>query len=197
VRDPLRDDVFDVELDGSFANNAAADVIQVRFQSKGGRGVLSTHPVGVPVPPNADRPTGYRDSFGTRLGGQWNVLPNLLALRAGGWVETRSQDPAFLTVAPVGATRFGFGGGLLVRYLFLDISLGYQRHLSQGLDNGGDGRLRATAALGPNSIPFEPGREPSNVSAEQRTNFRTIHAINGGSVTFDAHVFTLGAVARL
>jgi long-chain fatty acid transport protein len=196
LRDPLHDDVFDVEADGSFTQNSAASTIVVRFQSPDGPRALITQPTRVPVPPNADRPTGYEDSFGVRLGGQWNAVRDLFGVRAGGWLETRSQDPAYLTMDPVGALRFGFGGGVVVRYHFLDVSLGYQRHASLGLDNHGDGKLRAPAGLGPNSIRFDPAAEPADVSAASRVTYRTIHAVNGGSVSFDANVFTLGAVAR-
>jgi long-chain fatty acid transport protein len=191
VRDPLHDDLFDVEVDGSFSENSAASVTIVRFAAG-----LDTNPTNVAVPLNADRPTGYKDSFGVRLGGQWNAVRDLLGVRAGGWLETESQDPAFLTVDPVGAFRFGFGGGLVVRYQFLDVSIGYQRQASLGLDNHGNGRLRAPAAVDQNGVPFSAASEPADVPAADRQSFRTLHAINGGSVSFDAHVFTLGGVAR-
>jgi long-chain fatty acid transport protein len=194
VRDPLHDDVFDVEINGSFAWNSRAHAIEVRFPEVDGRGVLNTLPTNVPVPPNADRPTGYRDSFGVRLGGQWNAVRDVFGFRAGGWFESNSQDPRFLTVAPVGATRFGFGGGIVARYGAMDVSIGYQRHLSLGLDNHGDGGLRAPA--GTADPPFNLAQEPPGVSAEDRTQFRTRHAVNGGSVNFDAHVFTLGGTVR-
>lgn len=194
-RDPLHDDVFDVEVNGSYTWSSLADVIQVRFQDDGaGSGALVTQPTGVRVPPNADRPTGYRDSIGVRLGGQWNLVRDVFGIRAGGWIETRSQDPRFLTIAPVGATRYGFGGGFVVRYGALDVSLGYQRHLSEGLDNHGNGGLRAPA--GTQDGGFNLDREPPGVSAADRTQFRTQHAVNGGSVRFDAHVFTLGGTVR-
>jgi long-chain fatty acid transport protein len=196
VRDPLHDDVFDVELDGSFTRNSAASQTDVRFQPLDSPHALITDPAQVPVPPNADRPTGYRDSFGARLGGQWNAIRDLLGLRAGGWLETQSQDAAFLTMAPIGATRFGFGGGVVVRYHFLDVSVGYQHHVSMGLDNHGNGGLRAPAGFDTGNVPFDPASEPADVSAADRRTYRTIHAVNGGSVTFDANVFTVGGVAR-
>lgn len=196
MRDPLHDDVFDVEADGSYTWNSAADTIQVRFpEGSGGTGAILVRPVNVPLPPNADRPTGYRDSVGVRLGGQWNAIPDLFGVRAGGWLESRSQDPAFLTVSPVGALRWGFGGGLVVRDGFFDISVGYQRQMSAGLDNGGNGRLKAAAGSNGTPTPFNVDKD-NGVSAADRTQFRTIHAINGGSVSFDAHVFTLGGLVR-
>jgi hypothetical protein len=196
VRDPLHDDVFDVELDGSYTKNSAASLVEVRFPSKpNGQGTLNTNPLNVAVPPNADRDFGYRDSAGVRFGGQWNAVRDLVGVRAGAWFESQSQDPAFLVTSPVGAARYGFGGGVVVRYHFLDVSVGYQRHLSEGLDNHGSGAVRAIAAA-ENGGLFTPGVDPANVSEADRKAFRTVHVVNGGSVAFDAHVFTLGAVAR-
>jgi len=193
--DPLHDDWFDVELDQSITLNAAADTIVVRFREEDGKGALSTNPTGTPIQPNADRPTGYRDSYGVRLGGQWNAVRDLFGVRAGAWVESRSQDPRFATIQPIGGVRGGFAGGVVVRYHFMDVSVGYQRHLSTGLDNHGDGALRdpAAARLTP---PFDEHNEPNGVSAADRTEFRTVHAVNGGRVTFDAHVLSVGIVAR-
>ena len=165
MRDPLREDLFDIEFDPTVSLNSLADTIRVRFAERDGAGTVLTNPTNVPVPPNADRPTGYRDSFGVRVGGQWNAVRDLLGLRAGGWFESHSQDPALLTVAPVGATGYGIGGGVVVRYQFMDVSVGYQRHLSLGLDNHGDGRFRATAAVG--TTAFDERREPPGVSAAE------------------------------
>jgi long-chain fatty acid transport protein len=190
VRDPLHDDSFDVELDGSYTMNSKADVIEVRILEKDGSGALSTQPTGVNLPPNADRPTGYKDSYGIRLGGQWNAVQDKFAIRAGGWLETQSQDPAYLSINPVGATRWGFGGGIVFRQDFIDISFGYQRHLSAGLDNGGNG-----AQLTPVGTGAQP---PFNLNTPQpgRQEFRSAHAINGGHVTQEAHAFTLGGTVR-
>jgi hypothetical protein len=159
--------------------NSRADHIEVRFiADANGRGLANTVPTGVPLPPNADRPTGYKDSYGVRFGWQWNAVQDKLALRAGGWLETQSQDPAYLTVNPVGAERYGFGGGVVFRQNFVDVSFGYQRHLSAGLDNGGNGKLLT---------PVGTGGTPEN---------RSFHAVNGGKVTQSAHVLTLGGTIR-
>lgn len=191
VRDPLHDDSFDVEVDGSYTMNSAADVIEVRIQGKNGAGSILTQPTGIVLPPNADRPTGYKDSYGVRLGGQWNAIPDKLGIRAGGWLETQAVDPAYLSINPVGATRWGFGGGIVFRQDFIDISIGYQRHLSAGLDNGGNGAQLTPVGTGPTNPIFN-----ENQHIPGRTEFRSIHAINGGHVTEDAHAFTLGGTVR-
>lgn len=206
ARDPLHDDLFDVELNGSYSMNSYADTIEVRFRQgvdpvtgrPTGTGAALTRPTGVPIPPNADRWTGYQDSYGVRLGGQWNAIADKLGIRAGAWYETRSQDPAWLTIAPVGGARWGYGGGIVLRQDFIDISFGYQRHESAGLDNGGDGRMRAatgTASGQCNGGNFNLSCDAGKNAAE-RTQFRSIHTVNGGKVTFSADVFTIGGTVR-
>jgi long-subunit fatty acid transport protein len=172
TRDPLRDDLYDMELDLSWANNGAAEATEIRFpdriQVKGTPGF---------VPQNADRPTGWKDSFGARLGGQYNLIRNLLGLRAGTWIETPAVDDEYLTVTGVPALRGGFGGGAVFRIQAVDLEFGYQHIWNAGLDNGGAGKLKAIAGSG---------------SPDNRSN----HAVNGGSVTQHANVFSAGAVAR-
>src|SRR4029079_1025732 len=117
--------------------------IEVRFAEINGQGAQTIVPVGK-VPPNADRWNGYIDSYGIRFGGQGNVIQDKFGLRAGTWLETRSQDPAWLQLGVVGGMRGGFGGGVVFRQDFIDISIGYQHHWSNILDNGGNGAMRST-----------------------------------------------------
>ncbi|MBK7580556.1 MAG: outer membrane protein transport protein [Myxococcales bacterium] len=172
VRDPLRDDLYDMELDLTWANNSSVENVEIRFAD--GINVL-----GLPgtVPTNADRPTGWRDSFGARLGMQYNAMRNLMGLRLGTWVESSAAKAEYLTVTGVPALRGGFGGGFVLRAGSVDIESGYQHIWNAGLDNGGDGQQRAIAGSG---------------SADHRS----YHAVNGGKVSQHANVFSLGAVAR-
>lgn len=171
VRDPLRDDLYDMELDLTWANNSAADETRVRFAEDIFVANLGT------VPTNADRPTGWKDSFGARLGMQYNAIRNLVGLRAGTWVETGAIDDEYLTVTGVPALRGGFGGGFVLRVQSVDLEAGYQHIWNAGLDNGGDGKQKAIAASG----------SPDN---------RSYHAVNGGKVSQHANVFSMGAVTR-
>jgi len=172
VRDPLRDDLYDMELDLTWANNSAAEKTEIRFAE--GINVL-----GLPgtVPTNADRPTGFRDSFGVRLGMQWNALRNRAGLRLGSWLETSAVKKEYLSVTGVPAFRGGFGGGAVLRVQAVDLEAGYQHIWNGGLDNGGDGAQKAIAGSG---------------SADHRS----YHAVNGGSVRQHANVFSVGGVAR-
>lgn len=185
-RDPLHDDVFDVEVDGSYTRNSAANTIEVRLDD-----TLLTRPDNINLPPNADRWNGFIDSYGVRLGGQWNAFRDKLGLRAGGWFESRSQEPEYLNVFPMGPRRWGIGGGIVFRQDFIDISFGYQHHWSSPLDNGGDGRLPATYIQG-----SPRGQDSPDTSAKDRRDYRTSYGINGGRLTQSANAFTLGATLR-
>ncbi len=192
-RDPLHDDLFDVELDGSYSFNTAANTIEIRFAEANGGGTAPVKPIGE-VPPNADIWNGYENSFGLRLGGQWNAIRDVLGLRAGTWLETQSQRAEWLEVYPVGATRGGFGGGVVVRQDFVDISVGYQYQWSAGLDNGGVGARRAVQAVG--GTAFNLSDNPPGSNAGSATQFRSYQTVNDGNVIQHAHVFTLGGTVR-
>lgn len=195
--DPLHNEVFDIELDGSYSLNAAANTIDVRFAEDPttGSGFAKVKPAGY-VPPNADKYNGYMNSVGLRLGGQYNVIQDKLGIRAGTWFETQSQEAAWLSVFPVGATRGGFGGGLVFRQDFIDISMGYQYNWSAGLDNNGYGAMHTVVGAGNyNGVSFSTQNEKAT-SAANYTQFRSGQTENDGSVTQHAHTFTLGGTVR-
>lgn len=178
TRDPLRDDMYDTELDLTWSNNSSSQAVEVRFPFEGipvdtgGGSSLGF------VPANADVPTGYRDTFGARLGGQWNAIQSKLGVRLGAWIESSANDASYLTVTGVPATRAGFGGGVVFRIGMVDVEAGYQHHVNAGFDNKGNGSIHAVAAT---NAP---------------TTFRSAQAINGGKVTQSANVFALGGVIR-
>ncbi len=178
TRDPLRDDLYDVELDLTWANNSAQDKFQIRFPA--GIQVASGGVSFGEVPQNSDRPTGYRDTFGARLGGQYNVLVNRMGVRLGTWIESSANDAKYLTVTGVPSLRGGFGGGLVFRLAMVDLEAGYQHLWAAGFDNGGNGAIHAVAAA----------------SGAPNFNYRSFHAVNGGSVTQHADIASIGGIVR-
>ncbi len=115
-RDPIADDLFDVELDLTYANNAAIDDVRVRFPSgPDGQGLVPVPGSGGRIPPNADVPHAYEDVFGARLGGDFVVVPNVLALRGGVFVESRGQDARYQNIDFLGGERLGFSAGATAR----------------------------------------------------------------------------------
>jgi long-chain fatty acid transport protein len=190
-RDPLRDDLFDIELDASWTNASNARNIVARFAAnERGEAVLPVKPQGL-LPPNGDRDEGYRDTFGARLGGQLNVIRDKLGLMVGTWIESAANDDEYLSVDPVAALRGGFGGGVVLRQEALDIHIGYQRHWNAGYDNQGNGVARATS--GTRAGTDEPFRIGGPLGDNE---FRSYHTINGGKVVQSANVFAMEATLR-
>jgi long-chain fatty acid transport protein len=175
TRDPLRDEVGDVELDLTWANDSAASTTEIRLP----RALAVAGSEGV-VPANSDMEHDYADTFGARLGGQYAAIRNVFAVRLGTWIETAVATADDLDVTAVPAWRGGLAAGLVFRVQAVDLELGYQHVYNAGLDNGGNGRRRAIAGS----------------SSASAFDFRSYHAVNGGSVTQSANVFALGAVTR-
>ncbi|MCC6558079.1 MAG: outer membrane protein transport protein [Polyangiaceae bacterium] len=174
VRDPLSEDLFDIELDLTWANNSAVDTIEVRF--KKGLPVRGTD-VGF-VPTNADVPHEWKDVIGVRLGGDFVALPGLLALRAGGFFETKGQEDEYLNLdfAAVG-WKLGVGGGATVRVGPVDVSAAFQHTFYGAIDNGGDGAIKA-------------------VSGDLSTNNRSVQSVNGGRLESSLTEFGLSGTVR-
>jgi long-subunit fatty acid transport protein len=174
-RDPIADDVFDLELDFSYTRNSAYDKIMLRFPADR---VIEVKGTGGAVPQNNDVPLEIKgDTIGVRLGGEYVLLADRLALRAGGWWEPNVQRPEYLNVAVVASQRIGVAGGVLVRLGPVDVEAGYMHIFFEDVDNGGDGRVRA-------------------ISGDSSAGNRSPYAINGGKLSQSANIVSVGAAAR-
>jgi long-chain fatty acid transport protein len=188
VRDPLSQDVFDVEVDFTWANNSAVQDIELRFrgpEAAGGIGGAQIPINGVCstcfVPPNGDIAHRWKDVFGVRLGGDVVVIPNRLALRAGGWMETRLQDDEYLSLDFPGGMKGGVAGGATFRLGPVDISAAYQHTFYATMDNGGNGAIRALS--GDSSTTLDP-------------QYRSQQIVNGGKLTTVMNEVALGGTLR-
>ncbi|AUX47452.1 hypothetical protein SOCE26_089730 [Sorangium cellulosum] len=173
VRDPMADDLFDVELDFTWANNSAVDAIEVRFRE----GIPVRGTVVGFVPVNADVPHRWKDVMGVRLGGDLVVLRNLLAVRAGGFFENKGQDDADLNLDFHLGYRIGVGGGVTARVGPLDISAAFQHTSFGALDNGGKGNLKA-------------------VAGDATSGYRSLQSVNGGRFESSLNEFGLSGTIR-
>lgn len=163
VRDSLREDLFDLELDFTWANNSSVDNFEVRFPT-GAKRITVKDTDGMvigSVPENADVPHKWKDVMGVRLGGDVTILPSRLALRAGGFFESKGQDDKYLGLDFDVAQKIGVSGGATVRVGPVDVSASYQHTFFGTLDNGGKGAVHA-------------------LSGQEEAKFRSQQAINGG-----------------
>jgi long-subunit fatty acid transport protein len=173
IRDALSQDLYDIELDVTWANNSAVDNLELRF--KEGITVRGAAPGEVPV--NADVPHQWRDVIGVRLGGDYALIPDFLALRAGAFFETKGQDDEYLNVDFHVGEKLGLSAGATVRLGPVDASIAYQHTFYGAIDNGGKGKLQA-------------------LSGDKSTGNRTVQAVNGGRFESSLDEIALGATYR-
>jgi long-chain fatty acid transport protein len=176
MRDPIANDVFDVELDLTWANNSQFDRLEVLFPAGTYASVgPAGKQVGMELPQDSSVWHGWKDVFGVRLGGDWVVLADRLSVRAGGFFQTEGQNPAYLHLDYIPSQMVGLNAGGTVRFGPVDAMLGYGHVFYKGLDNGGAG-----------SGPSLAGTPP----------YRTANAVNNGANSSSVNVLSLGAACR-
>jgi long-chain fatty acid transport protein len=172
--DPLRDEVFDIELNLEFSRDSQFQTLGVFFEQP--QINLNVEGTSIALPENASVPHNWKDAFGVRLGGDYVVLPGKLALRGGAWFQTANVDAKDMHLDFIGAQRLGLTAGGTFRVGLIDIQAGYGHIFFKTLDNNGQGSLRAITGSSP--------------------TFRSDQAVNGGRLKTRADIVSLGLVAR-
>jgi long-chain fatty acid transport protein len=203
VRDPMATDVFDAEADFTWANNSAFDYIQIRFPGDAaGHGTLPANPA-IPsstLPPNADVRHHFKDVFGVRVGGDYNVLPDQLAIRAGAFFETAAADSTYQNIDFIASERIGFALGGTYRIKFsetkgnaLDLMAGYGHVFFGTLTNNGPAGLHALSGeqCAAGSTPQAGG-----VCSNGNQQYRSLWPVNLGTITSAINVINVGASYR-
>ena len=188
--DPLRDEVFDVELDLEYSHDSQFDTLGVTFAQPTPvlrPGITADSPNGIPIsiPVDASVRHNWKDSFGVRLGGDFAVVPERFALRAGAWYQSAFVDAKDMHVDFIGAERLALTAGLtarVVQSIPVDIQLGYEHIFFKTLDNKGQGSIHANGT-GQSSVPGTPFG-------------RSGYAVNGGKIQAKADILSLGVVVR-
>ncbi|MFO0762086.1 MAG: hypothetical protein U0359_36950 [Byssovorax sp.] len=182
VRDPMSQDLFDIEMDFTWANNSALDDLALGFPAANNFG-LSTVKVNLGsgtfanVPVNANVPHHWKDVVGFRLGGDFVAIPNRLSVRAGGFFETKGQDDAYLNLDFHASQKGGVSLGGTVRLGPVDVSAAYQHTFFGTLDNGGTGSVYALSGDGAGCPKNQENPTPAPGC------FRSQQAVNGGKLT--------------
>ncbi len=181
-RDPMRDELFDVELTVGYEFNSRVDAFRTDVPEDTTLEAIAYGPGGVEVavPPARvpDRvvPKGWKDQLTLHLGGDVNILPERLALRAGASYETRGVDPAYLSVDFMPLSRLGLHTGLTLRLGGLDLSAAYAHVFQETVTVQPDeARYRALSATAPESSSpvvnagrYEAGYDVLSIGARYR-----------------------------
>jgi long-chain fatty acid transport protein len=173
ARDAIAEDVFDVEIDLTWAHNSQIDKIDVTFNDR----YVINGTAGGRIPLDAAVVHNYSDSIGVRVGGEYVPIPDLLALRLGGFFESKSADDTFNNIDFQASERGGVGGGVGLRLDRFDINVAYQHTFFGDIDNGGAGEILA-------------------ISGDPATNNRTRQTVNGGSTNSSLDEIGLSAAAH-
>ncbi len=202
-RDPIADDAYDIELDGTWANNSTLDAIEIRFPGDANQnGVIPVNGTGGSLPPITDQPLNFKDVYGLRLGGDVNIIPDQLALRAGTFFETKAQDSQYQTIAFMGGQRFGLAGGGTYRIKLdrvkknaIEVSLGYE-HVFVGTQSNDN-----AYGAGVDTIAGTACNPPSNAQngytcADGRQKYRVNWPTNLGTITNSVNVLNVGVTYK-
>jgi long-subunit fatty acid transport protein len=200
VRDPMSEDLFDVEVDFTWANNSAVQNLDLSFVP--GIRINDGSPTGVgQVPANGDIPHHWKDVVGVRAGGDFVAVPNLLSLRTGAFYETKGVDDQYLSLDFDLAQKIGVSGGATLRLGPIDISVAYQHTFYGTLDNGGKGLIyglsgdaSGTASPGGGKPPV-CGTDPKNPNVGPGC-FRSWQPVNGGILQESLNEVGFAATAR-
>ncbi len=199
VRDPMSQDIFDVEVDFTWSNNSSVQDLQLAFVP--GIKINDGSPNGIgQVPLNGSIPHHWKDVVGVRLGGDVAVVPNILSLRTGAWYETTGVDPQYLSIDFDLAQKVGVSGGATVRIGPMDLSVAYQHTFYGTLNNGGNGSIYGLSgdSQGTGSIGGKPpacGTDPKNPKIGPGC-FRSFQPVNGGSLTDSLNEVGFSATAH-
>jgi long-chain fatty acid transport protein len=208
IRDPLSQDKWDLEVNFTFAKNSDFQALTVRLPpydaAPGYDGVLPVNGLpGSPLPTNADVPHRYKDVFGVRVGGDYNIIPDVLAARAGVFVESRAQDQRYQNIDFIGAARFGFSLGGTYRLRFskdpkktsaLELSVGYMHMFAFDQSFTGPGGLSALEGT-PCNPAGGAGADPTTCP-NGTTRYRSNWAVNLGDISSALNAFNIGASYR-
>jgi long-subunit fatty acid transport protein len=200
TRDPMAQDIFDVEADFTWANDSVMDNLYIRFPSSPLLPVNLGPGSSASIPPNADIPLHYSDVAGIRVGGDWNILPDQLAARAGGFFQTASQTGAnvqYQNLPFANGSQFGLALGATYRLHFgaktraLEISAGYEHVFLSTESYDGSGGIDALAGRACN--PTETPNGPSGgTCANGHPLYRTEWAVNLGTITNSVNIINAG-----
>lgn len=197
-RDFLKHDAFDIELDLTYSRNSSFDQLTILFDPN--QSVSYSGAPGGFVPENASIQKRWKDTFGIRLGGEFNAIPEKLGVRAGGFFQTAGQDERYLNLDFHPGQMFGFYIGATARVTQnLDLSLGYGHIFVKPFDNRTEGgALRALIATPPDNPNGPDYYNQCNQTGYTQPSepFRSCAIINTGRMTSGYNIVSLGGTYR-
>ncbi|HEX5659020.1 MAG TPA: hypothetical protein VFX59_17620 [Polyangiales bacterium] len=150
--DRLASEQFDVEVDFVATFAKRLDSIDATLPSDVSVMVPSPSPafadIALTLPGKIHLPHNWQNQYGVRIGGDYNVLPGLLAIRAGYSFESEGVQKGYSQLDFYPHKRYGLMLGATVRIIdLIDVSIAYAYFITPDVVNSvQDAGLRRTAA---------------------------------------------------
>ncbi|MBI3071831.1 MAG: outer membrane protein transport protein [Deltaproteobacteria bacterium] len=116
---------------------------------------------------NINIPTNWRDTWSYRLGGDFEVIPNVFTLRAGAYFETAAPPPKYTALDFASLDRVGVSVGASVVWRGIELTLAYA-HIFQV-----DRTVTDSAVVQPNPVPEIGGTPTVTGNGAFSSNFDT------------------------
>lgn len=191
-RDSLASEAFDLEVDLTYSHNKSFDTLGIFFPDPAGANAqyvaMASASRAGKIPGDASVPHKWKDNVGVRAGFELNAIPDQLALRVGGFLQTSSVDAAYAGIDFLPSMMVGgFLGGTYRVSKALDLSAGFGHIFVKSVDNGNGGQVRALVAQ----------EQQSPCPTDPNARYRSCEAINSGKYTSSYDMFSLGATIRM
>jgi long-chain fatty acid transport protein len=167
VQDAMSNERWDIELNAVYEFNSAVDTLYVRVPEGTAVDIVDITALGersvqrIDIPRTVPLPHKWHNQLSLSLGGDWNVLPGLFAVRAGASFETQGINSQYTWLDFLPGLRVGAHVGATVRLGRFDISLAYAHIFQFQLDTAREeARVPQVIASAPN-----PGIDGRKVNA--------------------------------
>ena len=129
VEDPMANEVFDLEVNVVYERNSHVrdHTFTVNDLTIGTMAPFPEFTVAVPH--------RWKDQLSIRAGGDWNVLPGVLALRAGASFETEGFRKGYAFTDYLPFQRYGAHAGLTIRFNQFELSGAFAHYFHKTFDN--------------------------------------------------------------
>lgn len=172
--EPMRDEVWDVEVNAYWSQTSHVDNYTLNIwkglpNSPEQRNIqLSTAANAQvnPLPQNATLFHGWRDTYGVRVGGDYNVIPALLALRAGLGFETSAVPAKNMNIDYWPVQKVALSLGATLKLATWRLSVAYAHVFNETVNTPvGQGRVQEVVAIRQDSADaVNEGRYTSQVN---------------------------------
>jgi hypothetical protein len=164
--DPMRDDVFDIEVDFNYEFTSSLGLTSVALA-----GTIKAG--GVMVPFNPNKPivirSDFNNTFGVRVGGDWNIIPDVFAMRMGFSAETGASRAGLSQLHLPTYDSFSAHIGAALRFKWFTANLSYAHMFFVPLeDPTGSREIITTAAI--RGEPLCPAGSTGNRSGSCSVN---------------------------